>query len=115
MRELLENCDTKDMEIEELRRDLHTTQRQLEKSSHDIRRARDDIESYRYEIAWKNERISFLEAQLAKLDPTGAHIDTKTTLQKKAKKHKKTSKSVDSKAPVALTEDLRTDDSATEL
>ena len=60
--------DAKDRRIVQLEADLSTLTGRYERMVTDWKRQNEDIESLRYEIDWKDERIEHLQRQVDKTD-----------------------------------------------
>ena len=80
VRELLESNDAKEARISQLETEIGQLQHKSERWANEARRYKDDVQSYRYEIEWKTQRIAFLESQLTKFDPTGDSLSMKADL-----------------------------------
>lgn len=65
MRELLEEKEVSERRMCQLEADVLALTERLEKTQSENRSRKDDADSLRYEIKWKDERICYLEEQLS--------------------------------------------------
>lgn len=62
----MDEAEVKDKRVSQLEQDVATLRSDIERLQIDSTRQNDEIESLRYEISWKDGRISYLEKELAR-------------------------------------------------